>query len=84
MPRFRVLTTKATTISTGLGGYNAEMEALEPLDAEIVECEASEAAFVALAPTADAVYAKGMRFTAPMIAAGSSELSRISALGLNS
>ena len=67
MPRFRVLTTKATTVSTGLGGYNHELEALAPLDAEIVECEANEAAFVALAPSADAVYAKGMRFTAPMI-----------------
>lgn len=69
MPRFRVLTTKATTISTGLGGYNFEMEALEPLDVEIVECEPTEAAFVALAPTADAVYAKGMKFTAPMLQA---------------
>ena len=39
MARFRVLTTKATTVSTGLGGYNYEMEALEPLDVEIVECE---------------------------------------------
>lgn len=67
MPRFRILTTKATTISTGLGGYNFEMEALAPLDAEIVECEANEVAFVALAPTADAVYAKGMRFTAAML-----------------
>ena len=67
MPRFRVLTTNATTISTGLGGYGFEMEALEPLDVEIIECEPAEAAFVALAPTADAVYAKGMRFTASMI-----------------
>ena len=67
MPRFRILTTKATTASTGLGGYNFEMEALEPLDVEIIECEASEAAFVALAPTADAVYAKGMRFTPAML-----------------
>ena len=45
------------------------MEALELLDVEIVECEPTEAAFIALAPTADAVYAKGMRFTSPMIAA---------------
>lgn len=67
MPRFRVLTTKATTISTGLGGYNHEMEVLEPLDVEIVECEPTASAFIDLAPTADAVYAKGMRFTAPMI-----------------
>jgi D-3-phosphoglycerate dehydrogenase len=69
MPRFRVLTTKATNVSTGLGGYGFEMEALEPLDVEIVECEPGEAAFIALAPSADAVYAKGMRTTAAMIAA---------------
>lgn len=68
MPRFRVLTTKATTVSTGLGGYGFEMEALEPLAVEIVECDPTEVAFTALAPTADALYAKGMRFTAPMIA----------------
>lgn len=69
MARYRVLTTKATNVSTGLGGYGFEMEALEALDAEIVECEPTEAAFIALAPSADAVYAKGMRFTAKMIGA---------------
>lgn len=69
MPRFRILTTKATTVSTGLGGYNHEMEALDRLDAEIVECDPTPEAFIALAPSADAVYAKGMRFTAAMIAA---------------
>jgi D-3-phosphoglycerate dehydrogenase / 2-oxoglutarate reductase len=69
MAKFRVLTTKATTVSTGLGGYAHEMEALEALDAEIVECAPTEEAFLALAPTADAVYAKGMRFTARMIEA---------------
>ncbi|MFV0294992.1 MAG: C-terminal binding protein [Hyphomicrobiaceae bacterium] len=67
MARFRILTTKATTPSTGLGGYNFEMEALEALDAEIIECDATEAAFNELAPGADAVYAKGMRFTEAMI-----------------
>lgn len=69
MPRFRVLTIKATSISTGLDGYGHEMEALAALDAEVLECEPDEAAFIALAPTADAVYAKGMRFTATMIEA---------------
>lgn len=67
MPRYRVLTTKATTISTGLGGYNHEMEALDALGVEIVECDPTEEAFIALAPTADAVYAKGMKFTKRMI-----------------
>lgn len=67
MAKFRVLTTKATTISTGLGGYNYEMEALDAIGAEIVECAATEEAFIAAAPEADAVYAKGMKFTAKMI-----------------
>lgn len=67
MAKFRVLTTKATTVSTGLGGYGHEMEALETIGAEIVECAATEEAFIAEAPMADAVYAKGMKFTAKMI-----------------
>lgn len=79
MPRFRVLTTKATTVSTGLGGYGCEMEALEPLDVEIIECDPTEAAFVALAPTADAVYAKGMKFNATMI--GALSKARVISLG---
>jgi D-3-phosphoglycerate dehydrogenase len=45
------------------------MEALERLGAEIVECEATEADFIAAAPEADGVYAKGMRFSAAMIGA---------------
>ena len=64
MAKFRVVTTKGTTVSTGLGGYGHEMEALEPIGAEIVECEANEAAFIQAARNADAVYAKGMRTTA--------------------
>ena len=79
MARYRILTTKGTTISTGLGGYEHEMEALEPLDVEITECQASEEAFGALAPSADAVYAKGMRFTARMI--GALEKCQVIALG---
>jgi len=67
MPKFRIVTTKATTISTGLGGYAHEMEALEPLDAEIIECAPTEAAFIEAARNADAVYAKGMKFTSQVI-----------------
>lgn len=69
MAKFRVVTTKATTVSTGLGGYHFEMEALEPIGAEIIECEANEAAFITAARGADAVYAKGMRFTKQVIEA---------------
>ena len=67
MARFKIVTTKATTPSTGLGGYGFEMEALERIDAEIVECAPNEAAFIQAARDADAVYAKGMRFTAQLI-----------------
>lgn len=69
MAKFRVVTTKATTVSTGLGGYGHELEALEGIDAEIVECPATEADFIAAARNADAVYAKGMKFTKKVIEA---------------
>jgi D-3-phosphoglycerate dehydrogenase len=77
--KFSIVTTKATTVSTGLGGYGYEMEALEPLNAEIVECDATEEAFIAAAKSADAVYAKGMKFTPRMIEA--LDRCRIIALG---
>ncbi len=67
MPKFRIVTTKGTTVSTGLGGYAHEMEALESIGAEIVECAPTEAAFIEAARTADAVYAKGMKFTSQVI-----------------
>ena len=67
MAKFRIVTTKATTVSTGLGGYAHEMEALEPIGAEIIECAPNEAAFIEAARTADAVYAKGMKFTSQVI-----------------
>ncbi len=69
MSRPRILTPAGASFTTAGGGYGFEMEALERLGAEIVECDATEAAFIAAAPTADAVYAKGMKFTRPMIAA---------------
>lgn len=67
MAKFRIVTTKATNISTGLGGYDYEMEALGPIGAEIVECAPTENEFIAAAKGADAVYAKGMKFTRKII-----------------
>lgn len=67
MAKFKIVTTKATTVSTGLGGYGFEMEALAPLGVEIVECAPNEAEFIAAARDADAVYAKGMKFTSQVI-----------------
>ncbi|MGE0719097.1 MAG: C-terminal binding protein [Alphaproteobacteria bacterium] len=67
MAKFRVLTPAGASFTVAGGGYDYEMEALEPIGAEIVECPASEAAFVEAAKDADAVYAKGMKFTKAMI-----------------
>jgi D-3-phosphoglycerate dehydrogenase len=79
MAKFRIVTTKATTVSTGLGGYHFEMEALEPLGAEIIECGATEAEVIAAARDADALYAKGMKFTKKII--DSLEKCRVISLG---
>ncbi len=79
MPKFTILTPVGASFSTAGGGYDYEMEALEGMDAAIVECPATEDAFVAAAPTADAIYAKGMKFTARMIGAASK--AKIIALG---
>lgn len=67
MAKFTILTPAAASFTTSGGGYDYELEALEGMDAEIVECAATEDAFIAAAPGADAVYAKGMKFTAKMI-----------------
>ena len=79
MSKFTILTPAAASFTTGGGGYDHELEALEGMGAEIVECAPSEDAFVAAAPSADAVYAKGMKFTARMI--GALSKCRIIALG---
>jgi len=65
--KFTILTPAGASFTTSGGGYDYEMEALEGLDAEIVECPATEEGFIAAAPSADAVYAKGMKFTKAMI-----------------
>lgn len=67
MPKFTILTPAGASFTTQGGGYDYEMEALQGMEAEIVECGPTEEAFIAAAPTADAVYAKGMKFTAAMI-----------------
>ncbi|MGG5808015.1 C-terminal binding protein [Falsiroseomonas sp. CW058] len=69
MTKPRILTPAGASFTTAGGGYALELEALERLGAEIVECAATEDAFIAAAPGADAVYAKGMKFTARMIGA---------------
>jgi D-3-phosphoglycerate dehydrogenase len=62
--RFRIVTPKGpSTLAPGTG-YEPEMEALAPLDAEIAEIAAkTDDEFVAAARDADALYAKGRRIT---------------------
>ena len=79
MAKFTILTPAGASFTTSGGGYDYEMEALEGLDAEIVECPATEEGFIAAAPSADAVYAKGMKFTKAMI--GALTKCRVIALG---
>jgi D-3-phosphoglycerate dehydrogenase len=65
--RFRIATPAGTSF-TAAGGYDYEMEALRPIDAEIYEVPpGSEDAFIAAARDADALYAKGRRITRRMI-----------------
>ncbi len=72
MARFKILTPAG-------GSYDHEMEALAGLDAEIIEGPADEDGFARMAPTADAIYAKGIRITARIINAATR--CRVIALG---
>jgi D-3-phosphoglycerate dehydrogenase / 2-oxoglutarate reductase len=65
MAKFKI----ATPAGPGAYDYGYEMEALAGMDAEFVELPATEEGFIAGAGDADAIYAKGARFTAKMIAA---------------
>ncbi len=67
MPKFRILTPAGASFTTAGGGYDYEMEALAGMDAEIIEAPNNAAGFIAAARDADAVYAKGMPFTAEII-----------------
>ncbi len=49
MATFTILTPAGASFTTAGGGYAYEMEALEGLDAEIVECPATEEGFIAAA-----------------------------------
>src|SRR5262245_47318463 len=63
MAKFKVVTHKLMGASFGVsgGGYKLEMEALAPLDAEIIEVPVStEDEFIRQARDADAIIAKGV------------------------
>ena len=64
MAKIKIITPSADSFTMPGAGYELEMEALQGLDADIVEVPAgSEDAFVAAARDADALYAKGMPIT---------------------
>src|SRR3974390_2635329 len=67
MAKFRGLTPKGASFTVAGGSYAYEMEALEPVGAEIVEAPANGAECIGAAKTADAIYAKGMRITKTII-----------------
>ena len=67
MPKFKVVTPKGASFTVASSDYSYEREALDPIDAEIVEAPADEAGFIAAAKTADAIYAKGIPITKKII-----------------
>jgi D-3-phosphoglycerate dehydrogenase / 2-oxoglutarate reductase len=79
--KYKVVTPAGVTNFNVAGaGYKLEMEALTPIDAEIVEISAaSDDEFAALARDADALYAKGRRITKRIV--DGLERCRIIALG---
>jgi len=67
MAKYKIATPAGASFTVAGGGYDYEMEALDGMNAEIVEGPATEDGFVAFARDADAVYVKGMRFTKKVI-----------------
>jgi D-3-phosphoglycerate dehydrogenase len=79
MAKYRIVTPAGASFTVAGGGYALESEALEGLDAEIVEAPTDTAGFIAAAKEADAIYAKGIPITKEII--DSLEKCRIIALG---
>lgn len=69
MAKYKIATPAGASFTVAGGGYDLEMEALDGMDAAIVEVPADEDGFIAAVGDCDAVYAKGTTFTARMIAA---------------
>ncbi len=67
MAKHRIVTPAGASFTVAGGGYALESEALEGLDAEIVEAPTDIAGFIAAAKDADAVYAKGIPITREII-----------------
>jgi len=69
MAKHTIITPAGASFTVAGGGYGYEMEALEGMDAEIVECPATEQGVAEAAREADAIYVKGMSFTKRIIEA---------------
>jgi len=67
LAKFKIVTPAGASFTTAGGGYEAEMEPLAGLDAEMVEGPVDEDGFIAAARDADALYAKGIRITKRII-----------------
>ncbi len=67
MAKFKIATPAGASFTAAGGGYDYEMEPLEGIDAEIVEGPTDEDGFIRFAQDADAIYAKGMRFTKKIV-----------------
>ena len=68
MAKYKIATPAGASFTTAGGGYDHEMEPLAGIDAAIVEGPADEDGFIAFAQDADAIYAKGMRFSEKVVA----------------
>ncbi len=67
MAKYKIVTPAGASFTVVGGGYGLESEALQGLDAEIVEAPMDEAGFIAAAKDADAIYAKGIPITKTII-----------------
>jgi D-3-phosphoglycerate dehydrogenase len=67
MAKFRIVTPAGASFTVAGSDYSQEMEPLAGLDVELVEAPTDAAGFIAAAKDADAIYAKGMIFTAEVI-----------------
>ncbi|MBL6076697.1 C-terminal binding protein [Belnapia sp. T18] len=67
MAKYRIVTPAGASFTVAGGGYALESEALDGLDAEIVEAPTDTAGFIAAAKDADAIYAKGIPITKEII-----------------
>lgn len=80
MAKYKIVTPLGASFSVPGAGYKLEMEALTPLDVELVEIPAgTDDEFVGVARDADALYAKGRRITRRII--DGLERCRVIALG---